>query len=156
MVSLEELRHERRAAIVDLARRHGARDIRVYGSVARGQANDSSDLELLVEWEADRSLKQDFADLLGVNVDIGSERGLHWFVRDEVVRRVPVESAIWYLHLAAAFVSQLAGSVTIHMTSISTGRRRLDPGIRITTFHCHSGSARTPPKSWRLRGRRAR
>jgi uncharacterized protein len=92
MVSLQELRHERRAAIVDLARRHGARIIRVYGSVARGQANDSSDLDLLVEWEPDRSLldvvglKQDLEDLLGVTVDIGSERGLHWFIRDEVLR----------------------------------------------------------------------
>ena len=56
MVSLQELRHEKRAAIIDLARRHGARNIRVYGSVARGQANDSSDLDLLVEWAPDRSL----------------------------------------------------------------------------------------------------
>ena len=92
MVSLQELRHERRAAIIDLARRHGAQNIRVYGSVARGQANDSSDLDLLVEWEPGRSLldvvalKQDLEDLLGVTVDIGSEPGLHWFIRDEVLR----------------------------------------------------------------------
>jgi predicted nucleotidyltransferase len=92
MVSLEELRHERRGAIIDLARRHGARSVRVYGSVARGQATDGSDLDLLVEWEPDRSLldvvglKQDLEDLLGVTVDIGSERGLHWFIRDEVLR----------------------------------------------------------------------
>jgi predicted nucleotidyltransferase len=70
MVSLlDDLRHERRAAILDAARRHGARSIRVYGSVARGQATDNSDLDLLV-----------------VTVDIGSERGLHWFIRDEVLR----------------------------------------------------------------------
>lgn len=92
MVSLQESRHEKRSAIIDLAQRHGARSIRVYGSVARGQANDSSDLDLLVEWEPDRSLldvvglKQDLEELLGVTVDIGSERGLHWFIRDEVLR----------------------------------------------------------------------
>jgi len=92
MVSLQELRHDRRVAIVELARRHGARNIRVYGSVARGQATDDSDLDLLVEWEPDRSLldvvglKQDLEDLLGVTVDIGSERGLHWLIRDEVLR----------------------------------------------------------------------
>jgi len=56
MVSLQELRQDRRAAVVDLARRHGARSIRVYGSVARGQATDNSDLDLLVEWEPERSL----------------------------------------------------------------------------------------------------
>ena len=92
MVSLDNLRHQRRAAILDLARRHGARSIRVYGSVARGQATEQSDLDLLVEWEPDRNLldvvglKQDLEDLLGVKVDIGSERGLHWFIRDEVLR----------------------------------------------------------------------
>ena len=91
-MSLDDLRRERRAAILDAARRHGARSIRVYGSVARGQATASSDLDLLVEWEADRSLldivglKQNLEDLLGVTVDIGSERGLHWFIRDEVLR----------------------------------------------------------------------
>jgi predicted nucleotidyltransferase len=61
----------------------------VYGSVARGEATDTSDLDLPVEWEPGRSLldhvalKQDLEDLLGVSVDIGSERGLHWFVRDD-------------------------------------------------------------------------
>jgi predicted nucleotidyltransferase len=92
MVSLDNLRHEQRTAVLELARRHGARSIRVYGSVARGQATEKSDLDLLVEWEPDRSLldvvglKQDLEDLLGVTVDIGSERGLHWFIRDEVLR----------------------------------------------------------------------
>ena len=91
MLSLDELRHEKRAAILDAARRHGARSIRVYGSVARGQATDGSDLDLLVEWDSDRSLldvvglKQDLEDLLGVTVDIGTEMGLHWFIRDEVL-----------------------------------------------------------------------
>src|ERR1700674_3887143 len=92
MVTLEELRREKRAAILAAARKHGAREIRVFGSVARGEATDQSDLDLLVDWEPDRSLldviglKQDLEDLLGVTVDIGSERGLHWYIRDEVLR----------------------------------------------------------------------
>jgi predicted nucleotidyltransferase len=92
MLTLEDLRHDKKATILDLARQHGARSILVYGSVARGEATDQSDLDLLVEWEPDRSLldvvglKQDLEDLLGVTVDIGSERGIHWYIRDEVLR----------------------------------------------------------------------
>ena len=92
MVTLEILRRERRAEILKLAEQRGARNLRVFGSVARGEAKDTSDLDLLVEWEPGRSLldhvalKQDLEDLLGVSVDIGSERGLHWFIRDNVLQ----------------------------------------------------------------------
>ena len=92
MVTLETLRRERRAEILKLAEQRGARNLRVFGSVARGEATHTSDLDLLVEWEPGRSLldhvalKQDLEDLLGVSVDIGSERGLHWFVRDDVLQ----------------------------------------------------------------------
>jgi len=79
MVTLETLRRERRAEILKLAEQRGARNLRVFGSVARGEATHTSDLDLLVEWEPGRSLldhvalKQDLEDLLGVSVDIGSE-----------------------------------------------------------------------------------
>ncbi len=92
MVTLEDLRYDKKAAILELAGLYGARGIRVYGSVARGEAGEESDLDLLVEWEPDRSLldviglKQDLEELLGVTVDIGSERGLHWFIREDVLR----------------------------------------------------------------------
>jgi hypothetical protein len=92
MVTLETLRRERRAEILKLAEQRGTRNLRVFGSVARGEAKDTSDLDLLVEWEPGRSLldhvalKQDLEDLLGVSVDIGSGRGLHWFVRDNVLQ----------------------------------------------------------------------
>ncbi len=92
MVTLETLRREKRAEILKLAEQRGALNLRVFGSVARGEATDTSDLDLLVEWEPGRSLldhvalKQDLEDLLGVSVDIGSERGQHWFVRDNVLQ----------------------------------------------------------------------
>jgi predicted nucleotidyltransferase len=92
MVTLDTLRREKRAEILKLAEQRGALNLRVFGSVARGEATDTSDLDLLVEWEPGRSLldhvalKQDLEDLLGVSVDIGSERGLHWFVRDNVLQ----------------------------------------------------------------------
>jgi uncharacterized protein len=49
MVTMETLRDHKRAEVLRLAESHGARNIRVFGSVARGEASDTSDLDLLVE-----------------------------------------------------------------------------------------------------------
>jgi uncharacterized protein len=92
MFTLERLRSERRDEILRLARRRGALNVRVFGSVARGEANDNSDLDLLVEWEPGRSLLdhaglvQDLQELLGAKVHIGTEKSLHWYVRDRILR----------------------------------------------------------------------
>lgn len=47
---------QKREAIVEIARRYGAHDIRIFGSVARGDATESSDLDLIVRFDPDRSL----------------------------------------------------------------------------------------------------
>lgn len=92
MLTLNVLRAQRRDEILRLAERRGARNVRVFGSVARGEANDSSDLDLLVSWEPGRSLLdhaglvQDLQELLGVRVHIGTEKSLHWYVRDRILR----------------------------------------------------------------------
>ncbi len=92
MVILETLRTERREEILRLAERRGAYDLRVFGSVARGEANENSDLDLLVTWEPGRSLMdhaglvQDLQDLLGMKVHVGTEKSLHWYVRDKILR----------------------------------------------------------------------
>ena len=92
MVTLDTLRAERREEILLLARRRGAHSVRVFGSVARGEANESSDLDLLVAWEPGRSLLdhaglvQDLQQLLGMKVHIGTEKSLHWYVRDSILR----------------------------------------------------------------------
>lgn len=86
------MRAERREEILRLAARHGAHNLRVFGSVARGEANESSDLDLLVAWEPGRSLLdhaglvQDLQQLLGVKVHVGTEKSLHWYVRDRILR----------------------------------------------------------------------
>ena len=70
----------------------GARNLRVFGSVARGETNESSDLDLLAEWEPDRSLLdhagfvQDLEELLGIKVHVGTEKSLNWYIRDRVLR----------------------------------------------------------------------
>jgi predicted nucleotidyltransferase len=85
----------RRNEILGLAKRHGAHDIRVFGSVARGEATDASDLDLLVRLDAGRSLLDlgglvmDLRDLLGIKVDVVSEGSLYGrfgqIVRQEAV-----------------------------------------------------------------------
>ena len=92
MVTLDTLRAERREEILRLAARRGAHNLRVFGSVARGEANESSDLDLLVAWEPGRSLLdhaglvQDLQQLLGIKVHVGTEKSLHWYVRDRILR----------------------------------------------------------------------
>ena len=92
MLSLKTLRAERRDEILRLAMQRGAQNVRVFGSVARGEANENSDLDLLVSWEPGRSLLdhaglvQDLQESLGVKVHIGTERSLHWYVRDRILR----------------------------------------------------------------------
>jgi hypothetical protein len=92
MVTLETLRAERREEILRLAERRGAHSLRVFGSVARGEANKDSDLDLLVAWEPGRSLLdhaglvEDLQELLGMKVHVGTERSLHWYVRDRILR----------------------------------------------------------------------
>ena len=64
----------------------------MFGSVARGEAKEGSDLDLLVEWEPDRSLLdhaglvEDLQELLGMKVHVGTEKSLHWYVRDRILR----------------------------------------------------------------------
>src|SRR2546425_5987852 len=92
MITLDTLRAERREEILRLAERHGAHSLRVFGSVARGEADENSDLDLLVAWEPGRSLLdhaglvQDLQELLGIKVHVGTEKSLHWYARDRILR----------------------------------------------------------------------
>jgi len=87
--TLTELR-DRRDEIVEIARARGASRVRVFGSVARGEAAEGSDIDFLVDLEPGRSLLDlggllmDLQDLLERNVDVVTERGL----RPRVAQRV--------------------------------------------------------------------
>lgn len=88
--SLESLR-SRRSAILDLASRHGAGNVRVFGSVARGEADKDSDVDLLVDLEPGRSLfdlsglLMDLRELLGLRVDVATPKCLKDRIRDRVL-----------------------------------------------------------------------
>lgn len=81
VVTLENLRH-RREEILEIARRRGVRSVRVFGSIARGEASQASDIDLLVEFEPGRSLFDqvhlgaDLEALLNVRVDVVPAGGL--------------------------------------------------------------------------------
>lgn len=81
-----------RRQVLEIAKRHKALDVKVFGSVARRQDSPGSDLDLLVRFSPDASLfdqaelAQDVEDLLGIHVDVVSEGGLrlgHEAIREE-------------------------------------------------------------------------
>jgi len=82
---------ERRDEILLIAARHGATNVRVFGSVARGTAGPESDLDLLIDVGPETTpwfpagLALDLEDLLGCEVDIVTERALHPVIRDRVL-----------------------------------------------------------------------
>jgi uncharacterized protein len=88
---LNDLLESRRDEIIKIAAEHGAQNVRVFGSVARGEADSQSDIDLLVEFKRGTTLLghaaliDDLEDLLGVKVDVVSERGLRERVRVRVL-----------------------------------------------------------------------
>jgi uncharacterized protein len=90
-MTLDELRRDKRAAILAIAAKHGVRRVRVFGSFARGEAREDSDLDLLIEagprtppWFPG-GLLVDLEDELGRRVDVAEESSLHPLIRDRVL-----------------------------------------------------------------------
>lgn len=83
---------QRKKEIIAVARVHGLVNVRIFGSVARGEDTAQSDIDLLVDLEKGRTLLDlggalvQLQDLLGRRVDIVTERGLHWYLREKILR----------------------------------------------------------------------
>jgi predicted nucleotidyltransferase len=91
-MNLENLIRDKGKEILRVSRHHGARRVRIFGSAARGQADETSDLDILVEMETGSSLldiiaiKQDIEDLLGCKVDVVTESALSPYIRESVIK----------------------------------------------------------------------
>jgi predicted nucleotidyltransferase len=88
--SLNLLR-QKRQDILAVAQKHGAKNIRIFGSVARGEADEESDIDFLVEMEVGRSLfdlggvQYDLEILLGLPVDVVTEKGLRKSIKARIL-----------------------------------------------------------------------
>jgi hypothetical protein len=96
-MDIREMLKEKREEIIRIAARHGARNVRVFGSVARGEAGPESDVDLMVQLDpgvtllGHSALVRDLEALLGHKVQVVSERGLRPRMKDRVLREaVPV------------------------------------------------------------------
>jgi hypothetical protein len=91
-MSIRQLLRSKRTKILQIAARHGARKVRVFGSVARGKTRRGSDIDFLVEMDEGRSLLDHAALVLELEhllrrpVDVASERGLRPAVRKEILK----------------------------------------------------------------------
>jgi predicted nucleotidyltransferase len=91
-MGLNELLREKRQEILEIAARHGAYNVRIFGSVARGESDEQSDVDVLVELDPERSLLDlggllmDLENLLRRKVDVVTVRGLKKRIRDRVLR----------------------------------------------------------------------
>lgn len=91
-MTLQKQLREKREEILRLCAKYGAYNVRVFGSVARGEADAWSDLDLLVQMEPGRSLfdlgglQYELERLLGCPVDVVTEQGLKVRIRERVLR----------------------------------------------------------------------
>jgi predicted nucleotidyltransferase len=91
-VTISQLLFEKRDEIKHIAAKHGASNIRVFGSVARGDARPDSDIDLLIDASAATTswfpagLILDLEELLGCRVEVVTERALNPYLRDRVLR----------------------------------------------------------------------
>jgi len=88
---IKDLLQQKRSEILEIAAKHGAINVRIFGSVARGEEREDSDVDFLVEMEVGRSLldriglMQDLEDLLGRKVDVATVKALREYLRERIL-----------------------------------------------------------------------
>ena len=92
-MEIKQLLQQKRQEILTLAAKHGAYNVRVFGSVVRGEATSTSDIDFLIDYDRAKtspwfpgSLLVDLEDLLGYKVDIVTEKSLNQLIRDRILK----------------------------------------------------------------------
>ena len=91
-MNLSKTLSNKREEILRITTAHGATNLRVFGSVSRGEATDKSDLDLLINLEPGRTLldiiaiKQDLEDLLGCSVEVVTENAVSPYIREQILK----------------------------------------------------------------------
>ena len=90
IINMADVIRQRRDKIMQLADKYGAKNIRIFGSFARGDNNSESDADFLVNMEGSLLRRiafiQDLEDLLGRKVDVVTEKSVHWYVREKIMK----------------------------------------------------------------------
>ena len=91
-MKLKQLLEEKREEILKIASKHGAYNVRIFGSVARGDETKDSDIDFLIDYDLNKispwfpgGLLMDLQDLLGCKVDIVTEKGLSKFIKHRIL-----------------------------------------------------------------------
>jgi predicted nucleotidyltransferase len=92
-LGIKDLLQDKRDEILAIAEKHGAYNVRVFGSVARGEATTESDVDFLIDYDRQRmspwfpvGLIRDLEALLNRKVDVVSEKSLHYFLKDSILQ----------------------------------------------------------------------
>ena len=91
-MKLKDELQERRDEILAVAQQHGAFNVRIFGSVARGEEREDSDIDFLIDYDLAKisswfpvGLIQDLEQLLNRKVDVVTTKSLHYFIREKVI-----------------------------------------------------------------------
>lgn len=90
-MGIPEIIQDRKEQILSLAAKYGASNVRIFGSVANGTADENSDIDFLVDLEKGRSLfdlgglLMALQGLFNRKVDVVTENGLHWYIKERII-----------------------------------------------------------------------
>ena len=91
-MGIPEVIQDRKEQILALSAKYGASNVRIFGSVANGTADEKSDIDFLVDLEKGRSLfdlgglLMDLQGLFNRKVDVVTENGLHWYIKERIIK----------------------------------------------------------------------